>query len=159
MNPGITKAGNYIKEKYNSMSPKSKVRTRTIIILIILFLLFRKKVVGAVRKMFHRDINKLDVNNTNLTYERSEYFSMCSSLESAMHGTGTDEDLVYSIMMRMRTQDDWNFLQKCFGVREKEGGTFYADMTGDLKAWLADELDSGEMEEVRDILISQGVSY
>lgn len=141
------------------MSPQTKVRARNIIILIVLFLLFRKRLVGAIRKMFHKDINKLDVNTGNLSYERSEYFSMCSSLESAMNGTGTQEDVVLNVIMRMRIQDDWNFLQKCFGIREKDGGTFYSDLTGDLKAWFADDLDSGEMEEIRDILSSQGISY
>ena len=61
--------------------------------------------------------------------------------------------------MRIRTQDDWNFLQKSFGVRKKDGGTFFSDITGDLKMWLADELDSDDLKEIKDIFQKQGVNY
>ena len=61
--------------------------------------------------------------------------------------------------MRIKTQDDWNFLQKSFGIRKKDGGTFFSDLTGDLKMWLADDLDQDELEEVRDTLRTHGVNY
>ena len=152
-------AGQKIKDKYNSIPPDNRRRARNIILIIILILLFKNRIMGSIRKMFHKDINKLEVNNSNLTYERGEYFSMCSTLESAMNGTGTMEESIMDVMMRLKTQDDWNFLQKSFGVRKKDGGTFYSDLTGDLKMWLADDLDSGEMEEVRDTLRQHGITY
>lgn len=159
MNPALIKAANSIKQKYNSIPPDRKRRARNIILIIVLILIFKNKITGAVRKMFHKDINKLEVDNSNLSYDRGEYFSMCSTLESAMNGTGTVEESIMDVMMRIQTQDDWNFLQKSFGVRKKDGGTFYSDLTGDLKMWLADDLDSDELEEVRDILRQHGVTY
>ena len=159
MNPAVIKAAQSVKKGYSNISPQSKKRARNIIIFIVLFLFFRRKITGAIRKMFHKDISKLEVDQSNLTYDRGEYFSMCSTLESAMDGSATQEDSIMEVMMRIKTQDDWNFLQKSFGVRKKDGGTFFSDLTGDLKMWLADDLDQGEMEEVRDTLRQHGVNY
>ncbi len=159
MHPGLIKAAQNAKQRYNSVSSENKKRARYLIIFIILFLLFRRKITGAIRKMFHKDISKLEVDQSNLSYDRGEYFSMCSTLESAMEGSGTQENSIMDVMMRLQTQDDWNFLQKSFGIRKKDGGTFYSDITGDLKTWLSDDLDSGEMEEVRDILRQGGINY
>jgi hypothetical protein len=152
-------AGLQAKNKYNAIPLEQKRRTWTIILVIILILVFRGKLSAFIQRMMHRDIEKIDVDQGNLTYERGEFFSMCSTLESAMNGSGTQEDSINDVLMRLKTQDDWNFLQKCFGTRKKDGGTFFADLTGDLKSWLADDLDSGEMEEVRDILIQNGITY
>lgn len=159
MHPALIQASRNIRKRYNAIPPDRRRRARNIILIIVLILLFKNKISGALRKMFHKDINKLEVDQSKLTYTRGEYFSMCSTLEAAMNGSGTQEDPIMDVMMRLRTQDDWNFLQKSFGIRKKDGGTFYSDITGDLKTWIADELDSGEMKEVKDILSRQGISY
>lgn len=147
------------KRRYNSIPPDRKRKAWMIILFILLYLIFKNKIEFAIRRMLHKDIDKIDFATESLSYERGEYFSMCTTLESSMNGTGTQEDSIYDVMMRLRTQDDWNFLQKCFGTRKKDGGTFFADLTGDLKSWLADDLDGGEMEEVRDILRQRGINY
>jgi len=159
MHPVITNTGKYLKKQYDSVPQDKRRRARNIIIIVVLILIFKNKIIDGLRNLFHRDINKIDVDTGNLSYEKGEYYSMCSTLESAMDGTGTDEEAINSVFMRMQSQDDWNFLQKAFGVRKKDGGTFYADITGDLKMWLGDELDSSEMEEVKEILIGQGINY
>lgn len=152
-------AGQQMKNKYNSIPPERRRRAWSVILIIVLILIFKNKVSAAIRRMIHKDIAKIEVDQTNLTYDRGEYFSMCSTLESAMNGTGTQEESIMDVMMRLKTQDDWNFLQKCFGTRKKDGGTFYADITGDLKMWLSDDLDSDEMEEIRDTLRQHGITY
>jgi hypothetical protein len=147
------------KRRYDAVPSDKKRRAWTIILVVVLILLFKNKIEFAIRRMLHKDIEKIDVNTENLTFEKGEYYSMCTTLESSMNGSGTQEESIMDVMMRLRTQDDWNFLQKCFGTRKKDGGTFFADLTGDLKSWLADDLDSGEMEEVRDILRQSGITY
>ncbi|NCC87890.1 MAG: hypothetical protein EOM05_08495 [Clostridia bacterium] len=147
------------KNKYESIPPDTRRKTWTAIFVIVFLIIFKNKIAAAIRRMMHRDVEKIDVDQSNLSFERGEYFSMCSTLESAMNGTGTQEDSIYDVMMRLRTQDDWNHLQQCFGTRKKDGGTFFADLTGDLKSWLADDLDGGELQEVRDILRQNGITY
>jgi hypothetical protein len=152
-------AGLEAKKKYNAVPPDQKRRAWTIILVIVLILLFKNKIEFAIRRFLHKDIEKIDVDAAKLTFEQGEYYSMCTTLESSMNGTGTQEDSIMDVMMRLQTQDDWNYLQKCFGTRKKDGGTFFADLTGDLKSWLADDLDSGEMQEVRDTLRQSGITY
>ncbi|PLX06012.1 MAG: hypothetical protein C0596_16090 [Marinilabiliales bacterium] len=147
------------KQKYNSIPIEQRRRTWTIIFIVIVLIIFKNRLAAFIQRMMHRDVQKIDVDQTNLSYEKGEYYSMCSTLESAMNGTGTKEDSIYDVMTRLRSQDDWNFLQKCFGTRKKDGGTFFADLTGDLKSWLADDLTGSELQEVRDILRGSGISY
>jgi len=159
MHPAIIAAGMRMKSKYDSIAPETKRRAWIVVLVIVLLIVFRNRFSGLVTRIFHRDIAKVEVNQGNLTYQRSEYYSMCSTLESSMNGTGTQEDPIMNVMMRLRTQDDWNYLQKCFGIRKKDGGTFFADITGDLKTWLSDDLDAGEMSELQSILNRSGISY
>ncbi len=159
MNPAIIKAAGAIKQKYDAIPPEKKRRARNIIVIIVFIALFHKKIGNAIRLMFHKDINKLDVDTGNLTYPKSEYYSMCSTLEAAMDGTGTQDSSVKDVFTRIKTQDDWNFLQKAFGIRKKDGGTFFADITGDLKMWLSDDLDESEMGEITNTLKQQGITY
>jgi len=159
MHPHFASAGNKLRNKYYSIPPKTRKRARNIIIIILLILIFRGRITGAIRRLIHRDISKIDVNIAKLSYLRGEYYSMCSTLEAAMNGWGTNEDSIYEVIMRLNTQDDWNYLQKCFGIRKKDGGTFLPDITGDLKAWLVDDLSSGELKKVRDILRQRGINY
>ncbi len=147
------------QQRYLHLNPRRRQRAVIIIVFIILILFFKNKISSAIRDLFHKDINKLDVDSNKLSYSKSTYYSICSTLDSSMQGTGTDESSVMSSISKMRTQDDWNYLQKCFGIREKDGGTFYADLTGDLKAWFSDDLDSAEMELLKKMLISNGITY
>jgi len=159
MHPALIKAGMYMKNKYDSITPETKRKAWIIILIIMLLIVFRNRFSGLFTRIFHRDIAKVEVNHNNLTYERSEYYSMCSTLESSMNGSGTQEEPIMTVMTKLKTQDDWNYLQKCFGIRKKDGGTFFSDITGDLKTWLSDDLDEGEMEELQSNLGRSGITY
>lgn len=156
---GLISAKNYVSQKYNSVSPQNKRRATIIILIIVFILLFGRRIRDGLRKMFHNDVSKLNYDAAKLSYDRTEYFSMCSTLEGAMNGTGTQDESILDVFRRLKTQDDWYFLQKTFGTRKKDGGTFMADITGDLKMWLSDELSESEMKEARDTLMQQGITY
>ena len=159
MNIALLKIASNLKQRYNSVSPENKKRTIYIIVFVVFVLLFRKRIANSFREMFQKDINKLDVNQENLSFERGEYYSMCSSLEGAMNGTGTQEETIFDVLKRLKTQDDWNYLQKSFGTRKKDGGTFFADITGDLKAWLSDDLDTIELTYIRTTMSKTGINF
>ena len=159
MHPAVIKTGQALFNKYKSIPPQDIKRARNVVLLVLVLLIFKNKIANAIRNLTHKDINQVDVDKTNLTFDRSEYFSMCSTLESAMDGAGTKEESVMAVMMRLETQDDWNFLQKCFGMRKKRGGAFYKDITGDLKMWLSDDLNGKELGEVREILQGSGINF
>ncbi|PLX07117.1 MAG: hypothetical protein C0596_13405, partial [Marinilabiliales bacterium] len=104
-------------------------------------------------------INQLDVDKSNLSYTKSEFHLMCSTLDASMSGGGTDEETIYATMRKLNTQDDWQFLQKTFGIRKKDGGFWNSDINGDLKKWLSDDLMDSEVDEVRRILSESNISY
>ena len=159
MLPVLLKTANTAKQKITSIPPDKRSKIIYVVLIIAFALIFGKRLAGAIRNMFQKDINKLEVNTSNLTYQRGDYYSMCSTLEASMNGWGTQVSPIIDVFKKLKSIDDWNFLQKSFGEREKEGGTIVPNITGDLKMWLSDELDISDMEEIRDILLENGISY
>jgi hypothetical protein len=155
----LLKTSQGIKQAYHNTSPLARRRATYVILLIIAVLMFRKSFSNFFGSLFNRDINKLDVDKTNLTYTTSEFHLMCSTLDASMSGSGTDEQTIYATMRKMKNQDDWQFLQKTFGVRKKDGGFWSSDISGDLKKWLSDDLYDSEVDEVRSILSESNISY
>lgn len=143
-------------EKFKNLSP---AKIAVIIVLIIIIYFVGKKIIVEIRKYIHRDIRKLDYDPKQLSYPKSDYYGFCSTLESAMQYTGTDEDSIYSVMSKIKNQHDWNFLQKAFGIRPKYGGAFDKDITGDLKMWLIDELGDVERQAIRDLMTKRNIKF
>jgi len=148
-----------IRRAYQNTDPLARRRATMIIVLVIAVLLFRKSFGSFWSSLFNRDINQLDVDKTNLSYTKSEFHLMCSTLDASMSGGGTDEETIFATMRKMNTQDDWQFLQKTFGIRKKDGGFWNSDINGDLKKWFSDDLMDSEVDEIREILSASNISY
>ena len=148
-----------IRRAYQNTDPLARRRATMIIVLVIAVLLFRKSFGSFWSSLFNRDINQLDVDKTNLSYTKSEFHLMCSTLDASMSGGGTDEETIFATMRKMNTQDDWQFLQKTFGIRKKDGGFWNSDINGDLKKWISDDLMDSEVDEIREILSASNISY
>lgn len=155
----LIKTSQGIKKAYHRTDPLARRRATMIIIIIIAVLMFRRSFSSFFGSLFNRDINQLDVDRTNLSYSKSEFYLMCSTLDASMSGSGTDEETIFATIGKMNTQDDWQFLQKSFGIRKKDGGFWNSDINGDLKKWLSDDLMDSEVDEVREILSSRNISY
>jgi len=154
----LLKTSQGIRQAYHNTSPLAKRRATYVILLTIAVLLFRKSFSNFFGSLFNRDINQLDVDRTNLSFTNSEFHLMCSTLDASMSGGGTDEETIFSTMRKMNTQDDWQFLQKTFGIRKKDGGFWNSDISGDLKKWLSDDLYDSEVDEVREILSESNIA-
>lgn len=97
-----------------------------------------------------------NVQKENLTFSISEYNSMANQLFNAMDGAGTNEDIIFSVFNKIQTKDDYNQLIKSFGVRSSTSWT--SSFSGDLLAWLSDELSSSDVKKLNNILSKIGVS-
>jgi len=73
-----------------------------------------------------------------------------------MDGAGTNEDIIFSVFNKIQTKDDYNQLIKSFGVRSSTSWT--SSFSGDLLAWLSDELSSSDVKKLNNILSKIGVS-
>ncbi len=96
------------------------------------------------------------VVSSNLSYTTSEYKAMADQLYNAMNGAGTDETVIYDVLNRLNTVDDYNQLVKTFGTRS--ASSFVTSFSGTLQTWLRDELDDSEVKKVNNILSKMGVS-
>ena len=96
------------------------------------------------------------VQRNNLSYSISEFTSMANQLFNAMDGAGTNEDIIFSVFNKIQTKDDYNQLIKSFGVRSSTSWT--SSFSGDLLAWLSDELSSSDVKKLNNILSKIGVS-
>jgi hypothetical protein len=114
-------------------------------------------VIFLIVKNWKKNVTRsIKVDESNLSYEQSQYTLWASQLFTAMDGIGTDEDTILRIVQKIKNQDDWNQLVKSFGVRE--ASAFTSSFSGTLLDWLADELSTNDYNKCIEILAKVGVS-
>lgn len=96
----------------------------------IFFLIYKKTKASKTPGIAEKDIDK-----TNLSYDRSQYFTWADDLYYKMDGPGT-YDGVPEIILKIKNKDDWNALLAAFG--EKEGYTLTQWINGDFSTWTND---------------------
>lgn len=131
--------------------------TIIVIVLVVVALIARAVVraIGSTDK-YSRAANS-EISNNNLSFSDLEYENMASRLLDAMSGAGTRESVIYQVLKSLKTKDDWYKLVSVFGVRETS--SMWSSWEGNLVEWLVDELDTGEQEEVSNILSRIGVIF
>jgi hypothetical protein len=67
------------------------------------------------------DYNK-ELDKSKESYPKTQYKNFADTIEKAFspygYGYGTDEEAIYSVMRKLKTNNDWLLLNKAFGVRE-----------------------------------------
>lgn len=96
------------------------------------------------------------VEKENLSYSNSEFQSMANQLFNAMNGAGTTTDVIYNVLGKLQTKDDYNMLVKTFGVRSST--SWVSSFSGNLIVWLTDELSNAEIKKVNNILSRFGIT-
>lgn len=107
-----------------------------------------------------------ELNETKLTFPKSQYYQFADSLEVAMENATTDEDTIYNIFKKLKSNNDYLMLVKAFGKRVYTGELFGGITSmidfGDgesLEQWLHHELDADEIKQVNYILHNRGIKY
>jgi len=108
----------------------------------------KSKAVAAAGDQLAKDISK-----TDLTYDLSQYTIFADRAYDAMYDFGTDEEALYVMFGKLRTNSDVLQLIKAFGVR---GDFIYKE---GLTKWLSSELNNIEIEKVNDILKRNNITY
>lgn len=91
------------------------------------------------------------VEKGNLTYESSWYKTSANQIFNAMNGAGTDESVIHSILLKLRNQDDYNQLNREYGVR-KLSRALQSDLDGTLIEHLTDDLSNTSLNNYRTFL-------
>ena len=82
-------------------------------------------------KQANRDaVTSIPVDISKLSYPSGRYLTMANNAYNAMHGVGTNNDMLHDIFKSIKTQNDYNMFLKNFGVRD--GWNFFS--------WMHDEL-------------------
>ncbi|MBU0763826.1 MAG: hypothetical protein KJ607_03210 [Bacteroidetes bacterium] len=155
----LKKAGQIIRKKISEFNIR---KAAAIIIVIVFIIIISFKIFGPIIKYFKskKDLDKLKVNKKNLSYDDSTFANMVNTLQSAMNRTGTQEVVIMETLMDLNNQDDWLYLQKKFGIREKTNPWPYSDLKGNLKDWLDDELSESDIQIIRNKIFKlKGIKY
>ena len=87
---------------------------------------------------------------------------LAQQIYTACKGGGTDENAIYSALSQLRTQADWELLQRRFaGVYEESSAWYHllsTNISSSLVATLQSELLQKELNKCRDILEDTGIT-
>lgn len=101
------------------------------------------------------DLLKKEINNSDLSYEQSQFVAMADKLETSMFGFSDDENAVYSVFAKLRTKSDLIQLIKIFGNRRMS----FSIGGANLNAWINSRLEASEIAKVNDILSRNNIDY
>lgn len=122
----------------------------SLIALLLLILLIRKI------KKDKSITDKIEIDESKLSYNLTDYTLWANQLFTSMKGAGTDYAAIERVLARLKTNEDWQALVKAFGTREVKSFTF--KFSGTLYDWLQDELTTKETNKINTLLASVGVS-
>ena len=111
--------------------------------------LFRK-LKGSFKTTDEKQAEK-DIDDDDLSFDLSIYRQMANSIESAISGAGTNEEIVESAIKKLRTKSDWLQLYIEFGTRSSWGSS------GDLVQWIIEDIDGSDLLPISNHLNSIGV--
>jgi len=90
-----------------------------------------------------------EITTDKLSFAASEYESMASTLDNAIGFWSDDEDAIYQVFMRMKTNSDVLKLQETFGVRNDGHDLFTA---------IHRNLNDTEIQKINTILAERNIS-
>jgi len=93
---------------------------------VVIAYLFSKRIGRFLNKNIKDIQENLDYNKeldkSKESYPKTQYKNFADAIEKAFNpygfGYGTDEEAIYSVMRKLKTNNDWLLLNKAFGVRE-----------------------------------------
>jgi hypothetical protein len=111
------------------------------------------------------DLSSLNTSDTTLSEGNATLIA--DNLLNAMNRYGTDEQAIFDNLARCQTQGDLNLVIQKFGVKPYDGfglatGWFETNVIATMKnlnGWLRSELSGSDLDHVKAIYDSLGVSF
>lgn len=153
--------------------PKEKKPIKTAIAIgigaltaVALYKIVGKEIKAAIQKKKNQKLFESEKEpNVKLTYKPSQYIAWADKIEDAMNVNWfdfTDEDAIYSIMRKLKTNNDWLELMKAYGKRtyyDPTSATYIFGKSVNLLTALQLELDTKEKNKINVILKNNGIKY
>lgn len=124
---------------------------------ILYYLFYSKSGNAKTDKTFTAEAEQLQLETPG-TYMPANYLAFADKLESAMFDAGTDEDSIYSVFKKLKSNTDFAKLFAAFGKRAKYNFG-WSQGNWNLIQWLQDELSETEQDEVNKILSAANITY
>ena len=127
-----------------------------IVVLLIVFWSRIKSFVARIRNSLANDsvLNEWQTSTGQYpTLSESEYVVLCSKLEAAAKGPGTDENAIYNVFNKMNNTADVLKLVSVYGTRD---GQTLPEM---IRAELSDSWPFNEIKKLNKILSDKGIAY
>lgn len=151
--------------KFIKKPPKGLVVALVVlVVLLVCWFVFGKQLWrNLVNK---RSRNESEVYTGTNTTQYMDFKSLRDRIVSAVSGLGTNESEIYAVLGELRTQADWEYLQRYWeNSFDKSnigwGGIVLSGMMGvatTLEATLHSELTKKELQHCRDILTAKGIT-
>jgi hypothetical protein len=133
---------------------------------LALYKIVGKEIKDAIQKKKNKKMfeNEQDPK-VKLTYKPTQYVTWADKIEDAMNANWldfTDEEAIYSIMRKLKTNNDWLELMKSYGKRkyyDPTSATYIFGKDINLLTALQLELDTKEKNKVNTILKNNGIRY
>ncbi len=151
---------------------KTAVYAGGALFIIIMILYVRKKIREAkAERESEKIIEQYEKASdpASRTYSDVEYKMMADSIYAHIHAsvmsangglTGVNQQGIYDVMSRMKTDDDLNMLISAYGLREyrKPGRIYFKRPCNYLPGTLVDVMTRGELKKINDILSENGLT-
>jgi len=120
------------------------------IIVVVIFLIKRSVNKGKENQRNNQIIDQMEseIQSDKLTFSNSEYQAMANKIYKAVKGAGTDEEAIFEVFQKIRTNSDLLKLQSVFGVKD--------DMS--LFEWLQDDLSNSDIDKINGFLRQHNIS-
>lgn len=136
-----------------------------VVLAVVVWIIVRRKSIG----INSQDKELAEQNTGHPVTVSTNWNDLATRLRKAFSGpnsSGTDEGEVYAVMGTLRNQADWEYLKRywtryCENLPWWQRFTDTLLNTGNYKSLttlLSYELDSGELQRVRDILAANGIT-
>ena len=121
----------------------------TVVILLYFFVKSKIKK-SAVDKIQQAKVEEFEteVITDKLSFPLSEYNNMAQKIEDSKGFFNDDEEAVYEVFQRLKTNSDVLKLQEVFGIRDDK----------DLFGYLRNFLNNDELQKINDILAQRNIS-
>lgn len=137
-----------------------------VIIVIVAWLIINKlKSLFNSKDDYTRELNR-ETNQNNLSFSNTEFQNFAERIYDACDGAGTNSEVIFDILNKLKTKDDWNKLVSAFGIRKIGSGytilapwQFFTNEPVNLMQALTDEFDAEEQQQLSMILNNIGVAY
>lgn len=120
-----------------------------VVVVVIIVLAYRKKAKSDKANQEKIKEYENEIIPDKLSYSESEYSSMAQTIDDAMGNwfQNDDEDAVYQVLMRMKTNTDLLKLQESFGIRHDK----------DLFSYIRSHFSADELKKCNDILSQRNI--